>query len=72
MSNEFKTFRDTETGKTAKYPARFADLFPSLVEIDPSDAGCLDCLVVSEPDTDVPLDDFVPDEVFYDETEEDD
>lgn len=67
MSNDFKWFRDTDTGKTAKYPASFANLFPALEEIDSSDAGCLDCLVVSEPDPE----DFEF-EVFDDETEDDD
>lgn len=74
MSNELKWFRDSDTGKTAKYPESFVNLFPTLEEIDSSDAGCLDCLVVSEPDPDVYPDDLPDDtfEVFDDETEDDD
>lgn len=69
MSDDFKTFRDTETGKTAQYPARFAERFPTLEEIDPSEAGCLDCLVTSEPDTE---DQEVPEFASWDDETEDD
>lgn len=68
MSTEFKWFRDINTGKSAKYPASFGERFATLEEIDSGEAGCLDCLVVSEPDTDV----YPEDLVFDDETEDDD
>ena len=55
MTDEFVTFRDVETGKTAQYPARFAKRFATLEEIDPSEAGCKDCMVTSVPDTDPDL-----------------
>lgn len=77
MSNEFKWFRDINTGKTAKFPAGFADRFDTLEEIPSSDAGCLDCVVAAKPDTDVTPealieDTFEPDEGYYDQTEDDD
>lgn len=78
MSNGFKWYRDPETGKTAQYPEAFVRLFPHLEEIPSSDAGCLDCFVASEPDTDVTPylfedeDDLSEDEVFDDETKDDD
>jgi len=57
MSNDTKWFRDVNTGKVAEYPARFANRFSTLVEIDPSDAACFECFVTSEPETDIyPLD----------------
>lgn len=65
MSNEFVAFRDSVTGKVAHYPARFEKRFPSLERVDPSEAGCLDCLI-GEPIEDEPV------VVDNDETEEDD
>lgn len=72
MSNELKWYRDPQTGKSAQYPDAFVRLFPTLEEIPSSDAGCLDCVLVSEPDTDVTPDDFTDeDDVFEDEVFDD-
>lgn len=41
---EWKWFRNPETGKIGKYPARFASR-PSFEEIDSKDASCVGCTV---------------------------
>lgn len=40
---EFKTFMSMVTGKTGRYPARFASR-PTFIEVDPKEAPCFDCL----------------------------
>jgi hypothetical protein len=62
MSTEFKTFRDVNTGQVAKYPARYADIFSNLEEVDPDTAACIDCLVKLEPEDEVYPPDLVDDE----------
>lgn len=42
-----KSFRDVNTGLVAEYPDHFAALFPSLVEVDPETAECVECTVVT-------------------------
>jgi hypothetical protein len=48
MDNDFRWFRSTVTGKTGKYPSRFASR-ESFEPVDSEDAGCLDCLPKEEP-----------------------
>lgn len=40
---EFKTFMSMVTGRTGRYPARFASR-PTFIEVDPREAPCFDCL----------------------------
>lgn len=80
MTSEMVWFRDVNTGRIAKYPARFSGIFSTLEQIDEDDAACVDCLVSSEPDTEVFPFDFIEDEaenvdtkptLYFDETKED-
>jgi hypothetical protein len=62
MSDEFRTFRDVVTGKVAKYPARYADIFSTLEEVDSDTAECIECLVKLEPDNELYPNDLVDDD----------
>lgn len=56
---EFAWFRSTETGKTGRYPARFAESRPTLERIDASEAQCVDCWVQEDDElTDTETDTF--------------
>lgn len=70
-----KWFRDVNTGKVAKYPARFGERFTTLVPVHEDEAACRDCMVQSapapEPDGDNDPEVTHDDETWDDETEED-
>lgn len=69
---EFVWLRSTETGKVGKYPARFADR-PTLEKIDPDEAQCVDCWVVTEDEalTDMETDNFGLSQNVLDHEDED-
>jgi len=59
---DFKTFMDLSTGKTGDYPAHYA-AYPFLVEVDPDDIPCVNCLH-EDPEPDVePEQDELDDEI---------
>lgn len=53
---DFKWFKSRTTGKTGKFPARYGDLWPDLVEIDPKDGSCIPCK--AQPVENVELEDI--------------
>lgn len=71
---DFTWFRSTETGKIGKYPRRFASR-PTLEEIDPNEAQCVDCWVRADDEelTDTETDTFgLGDYVLDEDRNEDD
>jgi hypothetical protein len=47
-----KWFRDVNTGKVGKYPARFGARFANLEEISEDESSCADCMISSAPEDD--------------------
>ncbi len=67
MSTEKKWYLNPETGKTGKYPVRVAETRPHWVEVDSSEATCVDCFIEQPSVPEYEFDSIVLDE--DDETE---